>query len=72
VGGALCELFHSSATLSMHCCVEEFPRVVKTSRGSWREFEREARELRERVEDWEEEIDGMIGGGLCRRREQHP
>jgi len=71
VGGVLHELFHSLAMLSIHCCTEEFPRVAKTSRGSRREFEREAQELQERVEDREED-DGMIGGGLRRRRGQHP
>jgi len=71
LGGALHALFHSSATLSMHYCTEEFPKVVKTSWGSRRELERDARELRDRMEDWEEE-DGMIGGGLHLRQGQHP
>jgi len=31
LGGALRELFHSSVTLLICCCAEEFPKVVKTS-----------------------------------------
>ena len=70
-GGVLRELFHSSARVSIRCCAEWFPKVVRTSLGRRRESEREARELRERVED-REGVDGMIGGGLRRRRGQAP